>query len=60
MVIINGINVPKYTARRFGQLSRNKPYVTDGLWNKENISHKSGIEKANNHVIVKWRHQCLV
>jgi prepilin-type N-terminal cleavage/methylation domain-containing protein len=54
MVFINSIAVPKYTARRFGQLSRNKPYLTDGLWNKENISHKSGTEqKADGEVIVR-------
>jgi prepilin-type N-terminal cleavage/methylation domain-containing protein/prepilin-type processing-associated H-X9-DG protein len=48
MSTINGIFVPKYTARRFGQLSRTKPYLTDGLWSKENISHKSGMEKTAN------------
>jgi len=53
MVTINGIKVPIYTARRFGQLSRNKPYLTDGLWNKENISHKSGVEKVNGDARVK-------
>jgi prepilin-type N-terminal cleavage/methylation domain-containing protein len=51
---INDIVVPRYTARRFSQLSRNKPYVTDGLWSKENISHKSGAEKkADGEVMVK-------
>ena len=53
MVTINDISVPKYTARRFSQLSRNKPYVTDGLWNKENISHKSGTEMVNGVKMVK-------
>jgi prepilin-type N-terminal cleavage/methylation domain-containing protein len=43
------ILVPKYTARRYTQLSKNSPYLTDVLWYRKDIAHKSGIDK-NNHV----------
>jgi prepilin-type N-terminal cleavage/methylation domain-containing protein len=44
------INVPIYTARTFGQLSKNSPYATDVLWTRNDISHKSGIDRSNNHI----------
>ncbi|MGA2678672.1 MAG: DUF1559 domain-containing protein [Sedimentisphaerales bacterium] len=45
-----GTLVPKYTARRFSQLSRSSPFAADRLWNRDAVSHKSGIDKATLHV----------
>jgi prepilin-type N-terminal cleavage/methylation domain-containing protein len=45
---VSGYLVPKYTARRFTQLSKNSPYLTDGIWNLANLSHKSKAEKKPN------------
>jgi prepilin-type N-terminal cleavage/methylation domain-containing protein len=42
--------VPQYTARRFSLLSRKNPYVTDVIWTRNDISHKSGIDGGTNHV----------
>jgi prepilin-type N-terminal cleavage/methylation domain-containing protein len=39
--------VPAYTARTFSVLSKNSPYLSDGLWSPEDISHKSGVESVN-------------
>jgi prepilin-type N-terminal cleavage/methylation domain-containing protein len=44
MVMVHGIYVPRYTARRFSLLHRRNPYVTDGLWEITNLSHKTGIK----------------
>jgi hypothetical protein len=44
MELVHGVYVPRYSARRYALLSRNHPYATDGLWDKEDISHKSGID----------------
>lgn len=41
-----GTLVPKYTARRFSQLSRSSPFAADRIWNRNAISHKSGIDKT--------------
>jgi prepilin-type N-terminal cleavage/methylation domain-containing protein len=46
----SGKYVPQYTARRFGQLSKNSPYATDVLWTRNDISHKSGIDGGTNHI----------
>jgi prepilin-type N-terminal cleavage/methylation domain-containing protein len=40
-----GYLVPKYTARKFSLLSKNAPYLTDGMWSLANLSHKSKAEK---------------
>jgi len=40
---VHGQNVPQYTARRFSQLSKNAPYMTDVIWKRSDIAHKSGI-----------------
>jgi prepilin-type N-terminal cleavage/methylation domain-containing protein len=45
-----GQNVPQYTARYFSRLSKTYPYVTDGMWSKGALSHKSGVETAANGV----------
>ena len=50
MVPVGGTLVPKYTARRFDEVSRKCPYLTDVLWTRDDISHKTGIDKATNHV----------
>jgi prepilin-type N-terminal cleavage/methylation domain-containing protein len=42
--------VPIYSARRFSLLDRKKPYVTDVIWTRNDISHKSGIDSGTNHV----------
>jgi prepilin-type N-terminal cleavage/methylation domain-containing protein len=41
-----GTLVPKYTARRFTQLSRNMPYAADRIWSRNAVSHKSGLDKS--------------
>ena len=48
-----GQNVPKYTARYFSKLSKTAPYVTDGIWSKEGLSHKSGVETVNGVQLAK-------
>ncbi len=53
MVNVHGLYVPVYTARRFALLSRKTPYATDGLWDIENISHRSGIETIGGNKRVK-------
>jgi len=40
--------VPRYTARRYSLLSKKYPYLTDGLWSRENVSHKSGMDSNKN------------
>lgn len=50
MVPVGGTLVPKYTARRFDKVSRSSPYLTDVLWTRKDISHKTGIDEATNHV----------
>ena len=47
---VQGKNVPRYTARRYDKLSRCYPYLTDVLEKRKDLSHKSGIDKATNHV----------
>jgi hypothetical protein len=42
----SGNLVPRYTARRLTQLSRNNPYATDMIWSRSDISHKSGIDRS--------------
>jgi prepilin-type N-terminal cleavage/methylation domain-containing protein len=42
-----GILVPKYTARKFSVLSKIHPLVSDGIWSRKTISHKSGIDAQN-------------
>jgi hypothetical protein len=34
--------VPRYTARKFDKLSRIFPYVTDNIWTRKDLSHKTG------------------
>jgi prepilin-type N-terminal cleavage/methylation domain-containing protein len=46
----SGQYVPQYTARTFAQLNKNSPYVTDVLWTRSDICHKSGIDN-NKRVI---------
>jgi prepilin-type N-terminal cleavage/methylation domain-containing protein len=41
---VAGIPVPRYTAKRFTQLSKNSPYLTDRIWSKSSISHKAGMD----------------
>ncbi len=41
-------NVPIYTAKTFTQLSKNSPYLTDGIWSRDGISHKAGIDSSTN------------
>jgi prepilin-type N-terminal cleavage/methylation domain-containing protein len=48
-----GLNVPQYTGRYFNRISKNAPYVTDGIWSKDSLSHKSGIETVNGVKMVK-------
>ena len=50
MVILGGVNVPKYTARLFSQLSPTNPYLTDSIWSRSAITHKTGIDR-DNHVV---------
>jgi len=50
MVNSGGTSVPKYTARRYEKLSSNMPYLTDVLWKRATLSHKSGINKGTNRV----------
>ena len=47
---VGGVLVPKYTARRFDKLDRAKPYLSDVLWQRKDLSHKSGINTADNRV----------
>jgi prepilin-type N-terminal cleavage/methylation domain-containing protein len=47
---IGGTPVPKYTARKFDKVSRSNPYLTDVLWTRKDISHKTGIDTTTNHV----------
>ncbi len=42
--------VPKYTSRRYSQLSRSAPFAADRMWSRNAISHKSGIEKTTYHL----------
>ena len=42
--------VPRYTARRFSLISQKGPYVTDVIWTRNDISHKSGINTGTNIV----------
>jgi prepilin-type N-terminal cleavage/methylation domain-containing protein len=42
--------VPSYTAKAFTQLDKNSPYVTDVMWSRSAIPHKSGID-SQNHII---------
>jgi prepilin-type N-terminal cleavage/methylation domain-containing protein len=50
MVPVGGTLVPRYTARRFDKVSRRNPYLTDVLWTRKDISHKTGIDQTTNHV----------
>jgi prepilin-type N-terminal cleavage/methylation domain-containing protein len=50
MTNVGGVLVPKYTARRYSQLSRNNPYATDRLALRKDVTHKSGIDRSNNHL----------
>jgi prepilin-type N-terminal cleavage/methylation domain-containing protein len=43
--------VPKYTAKTFSQLDKNSPYLTDVMWSRSAIPHKSGIDPATNVII---------
>ncbi len=45
---IQTIKVPKYTARKYDKLARNYPYLTDVLWKRKDLSHKSGIDLSTN------------
>ena len=45
-----GTLVPKYTARRYSQLSRYSPFAADRIWSRNSIIHKSGIDKATLHI----------
>jgi prepilin-type N-terminal cleavage/methylation domain-containing protein len=47
---VGGVVVPKYTARKFGRLSRSAPYLSDMLWSREDVSHRGSYNKANNKV----------
>jgi prepilin-type N-terminal cleavage/methylation domain-containing protein len=44
----NSMNAPKYTARKFSKLSRCFPYVSDDIFKRKNLAHKSGINLATN------------
>jgi hypothetical protein len=46
MTLVGGSYVPKYTARKYENLDRRCPYLTDVLWTRNDISHKSGIVKT--------------
>jgi hypothetical protein len=46
-----GTLVPKYTAKRYSQLSRNSPFAADRIWSRSGMSHKSGIEKSTLRII---------
>jgi prepilin-type N-terminal cleavage/methylation domain-containing protein len=50
MVPVGGVLVPKHTARRFTRLSAHKPYLTDVLWSRNDISHKRGIDIGTNKI----------
>jgi prepilin-type N-terminal cleavage/methylation domain-containing protein len=50
MVPVGDVLVPKYTARRFSLVSQKNPYVTDVIWTRNDISHKSGIDTGRNTV----------
>jgi len=47
MVPVFGTLVPKYTARRYSLLSKKSPYLTDIIWSRGLLSHKSGIDGDN-------------
>jgi hypothetical protein len=45
---VEGTWVPKYTARKFDKLSQTAPYMTDDIWGRVSLSHKTGyIETAS-------------
>jgi prepilin-type N-terminal cleavage/methylation domain-containing protein len=39
--------VPKYCAKRFSLLDRKHPYVTDVIWSRKSLSHKSRVDQDN-------------
>ncbi|MDD5011800.1 MAG: type II secretion system protein [Phycisphaerae bacterium] len=41
---VAGKKVPKVTCRKFTQLRPNAPYVTDIIWQKSDIVHKTGLK----------------
>jgi hypothetical protein len=45
---VRGSNVPKYTARKYVQLSEQYPYLTDLIWRRADLSHKTGIDLSTN------------
>jgi hypothetical protein len=47
---VNGMQIPRYTARKFSKLDRRAPYFTDVLWQRKDIVHKDGIDKSTNSV----------
>jgi len=47
------INVPIYTAKTFTRLSKNSPYLTDVIWSRGDIAHKSGLETTATKKLVK-------
>ncbi len=45
-----GVKVPKYTARRFSLLDRKRPYLTDDIWSRAGIAHKSRLDEDGSPV----------
>lgn len=43
---IQNVYVPKATSRRFSNLHNTSPYVTDLLWTRQGLAHKSGVKKV--------------
>jgi hypothetical protein len=42
---VHALSVPVLSAKRYALLSHNAPYASDGLWDAEDISHRSGVDK---------------
>jgi len=45
---VQGTNAPKNTATKFSNLSRCYPYVSDTIWYRRTLAHKSGINLKTN------------
>jgi prepilin-type N-terminal cleavage/methylation domain-containing protein len=52
MQMVGGNYVPRYTARTYGKLSKNFPYLTDVLWTRADVSHKSGYVETSSKISI--------